>query len=108
MGGIIRSWTAKATVDNTARYVSYFERTLGPELLALDGFRGATISTGREPDAQGHTLIRVVTRWSTMEAIGKFAGDTPSKAVIEPEAKALLASYDEEVVHTDERLTIVG
>jgi heme-degrading monooxygenase HmoA len=108
MGGILRSWTARATTENVPRYVSYFERTLGPELLGLDGFRGATISTGREPDAEGHTLIRVVTRWASMEAIGKFAGDTPSRAVVEPAARALLASFDEDVLHTDERLTIVA
>ena len=108
MGGILRSWTARATAENVSRYVSYFERTLGPELLALDGFRGATISTGREPDAEGHILIRVVTRWASMDAIGKFAGDTPARAVVEPAAKALLATFDEEVIHTDERLTIVG
>jgi hypothetical protein len=41
----------------------------------------------------------VLTLWDSMEAIRRFAGPEPNKAVIEPEARAALASFDEYVTH---------
>jgi hypothetical protein len=41
----------------------------------------------------------VLTLWESMGAIRKFAGVKPEKAVIEPEAKAILTSFDESVTH---------
>jgi hypothetical protein len=34
-----------------------------------------------------------------MEAVGKFAGVKPEKAVVEPEARAALTDFDETVTH---------
>jgi hypothetical protein len=34
-----------------------------------------------------------------MESVRKFAGDEPEKAVVEPEARAVLTSFDDCVTH---------
>jgi hypothetical protein len=43
-----------------------------------------------------------------MEAIGRFAGDQPERAVVEPEARALLSSFADEVVHWTVRVSTLG
>ena len=41
----------------------------------------------------------MVTRWTSIEAIRGFAGEDLERAVVEPEARALLVSFDERVQH---------
>ena len=41
----------------------------------------------------------VLTLWESMEAVRKFAGPTAEKAVVDPEAQAVLTSYDEFAMH---------
>jgi len=43
-----------------------------------------------------------------MGAIGRFAGDQPERAVVEPEARALLSSFADEVVHWTVRVSTLG
>ena len=41
----------------------------------------------------------VLTFWDSMAAVRRFAGADSEKAVVEPEARAILASFDESVTH---------
>jgi len=41
----------------------------------------------------------VLTLWESMEAVRRFAGDEPEKAVVEPQAQAVLTSFDNSVTH---------
>lgn len=93
---IARRFTARASPANASRYVSYFRETLTPELRKIPGHLGAMVMT-RESD--GMTDITVLTYWESQESIARFAGATPSEAVVEPEARALFASFDDEVTH---------
>jgi len=43
----------------------------------------------------------VLSLWESMEAIRKFAGAEPAKAVVEPEARATLTDCDDFVTHFD-------
>jgi heme-degrading monooxygenase HmoA len=105
---VLRTWSARATPSNADRYVEFFERSLARELRAIAGFRGARVSTRQEPDASGAVVIDVVTEWASMEAIRRFAGATPERAVVEPEARTLLLSWDERVAHHGLRLRVAG
>jgi hypothetical protein len=89
---VFRTWSARANPDNATRYAEYFDRVLRPQLEAIEGFRGADVSV-----VAGD--IRVVTRWESMAAIARFAGDPIDRAVVEPEARALLLAFDDKVVH---------
>jgi len=41
----------------------------------------------------------VLTLRESMEAVRRFAGDEPEKAVVEPQAQAVLTSFDNSVTH---------
>jgi len=48
---------------------------------------------------EGAVELVVLTLWESMEAVRKFAGKEPEKAVVEPEARAVLTSFDDSVTH---------
>lgn len=95
MNGIARTWRALATRQGADAYVRYFDQTLRPELAALAGYRGAVVL--RQDGDQ--TRIVVITRWASLDAVRAFAGDAVMRAVVEPEARALLLSFDDSVEH---------
>jgi heme-degrading monooxygenase HmoA len=98
---IARYWTARATVEGARAYVDFFQRTLVPQLARLEGHRGALVFDRPLDDG---VEITVLTLWESMEAIGRFAGATPERAVVEPEARAILRDYDDRVRHLTLRL----
>ena len=93
---IARSWTACATQDGARDYVDYFRKTLTPALAQLPGFLRAEIFEGKRGEL---VELVVMTRWASLEAIRGFAGEDFERAVVEPEARTLLVSFDERVQH---------
>jgi mannose-6-phosphate isomerase-like protein (cupin superfamily) len=99
---IARRWRAWA--DGTANanaYAEHFERSVRPRLESTGGFVDATVE--RVEDDGGRTEIVVVTRWESIDAVRAFAGDDVEAAVVEPDARALLAEVDERVRHVELR-----
>lgn len=45
--------------------------------------------------------IAVETRWESMDAVRGFAGEAVERAVVEPEARAFLRAFDEQVTHAE-------
>jgi heme-degrading monooxygenase HmoA len=95
---IARSWTGHAPLDDPDSYPSFLLEVVRPQLEALDGFCGLYLLRRPGSDAIEY---RVITLWDSMDAIRAFAGDEPGRAVVEPEARAALASFDREVRHYD-------
>jgi mannose-6-phosphate isomerase-like protein (cupin superfamily) len=96
---IARRWTARAEGSEQAdAYVAHFEHTVRPHLESTEGFLGATIELIRDDDG---SEIVVVTRWASMDAIRAFAGEDIDLAVVEPEARAVLAQFDTRVRHIE-------
>jgi heme-degrading monooxygenase HmoA len=95
---IARCWSARATPDGARAYVAYFRNTLAPELAAIPGHRGALVFESRAADL---IEITVQTFWDSMAAVERFAGADRDRAVVEPEARAMLASFDDSVVHRE-------
>ncbi len=93
---IARSWSARATPGGARAYVDYFRATLAPALARLPGYLGASILEGSRGDL---VELLVITRWRSLDAIRGFAGDDHELAVVEPEARAVLVSFDERVQH---------
>jgi mannose-6-phosphate isomerase-like protein (cupin superfamily) len=102
-GGVIaRRWRGWADgPENANLYEAHFESAVWPRLESTDGFLGATLE--RVEGADGRTEIVVVTRWASMEAIEAFAGDDVDVAVVEPDARAVLAEFDTHVRHIEVR-----
>jgi heme-degrading monooxygenase HmoA/uncharacterized protein YciI len=95
-GPILRMWKARSTFDRSGDYVQHATKKVFPTLRAIEGHRGAYLLR-RAVD--GATEFVVLTLWESMEAVRKFAGKEPEKALVEPEARAALTSFDDFVTH---------
>jgi heme-degrading monooxygenase HmoA len=103
---IARSWTGLCPNGEAAdRYARHLAETVLPDLEALDGHRGALLL---RRDAAGGVEVRVVTFWSSLEAIDRFAGPERERAVVEPAAQAVLDEYADEVEHFDVVIDTTG
>ncbi len=95
-GMILRQWTARTTPENAPLYARHVTTKVFPALARIQGHRGAYLLQ-RE---RGETMeIVVFTLWDSMDAVRKFAGAEAEKAVVEPEAQAVLTDFDKTVTH---------
>jgi heme-degrading monooxygenase HmoA len=93
---IARLWRARIDASRVKDYAAYFEEHLRPALGELPGYRGAQVLF----NGTAHPCeIVVVTWWTSLNAIQRFAGNDPSRAVIGEEARRMLLSVDETVTH---------
>lgn len=93
---ILRTWRARAVAGKAGQYVQHATSKVFPALAAIEGYRGAYLLR-RHTD--GDVEIMVLTLWDSMDAVRRFAGAAPEKAVVDPEARALLTSFDDSVTH---------
>jgi hypothetical protein len=78
------------------RYPRHLLDKVRPELERIEGFRGLFLVERRHGD---EVEFVVQTLWDSMDAIRGFAGPNPDKAVVEPDAAAVLLRFDEMVDH---------
>jgi heme-degrading monooxygenase HmoA len=91
---IVRRFTARASATNAQTYFSFFKDMLTPKLRTIPGHhRALVLSQKTDADVE----ITVLTFWESMDAISLFAGANLTKAVVEPEARALFSSFNDEV-----------
>jgi heme-degrading monooxygenase HmoA len=95
---IARTWRASATRDRRDAYPEHFRRRVVPELRAVAGFLGADLLARDTADAVEFTVL---TRWESMDAIRRFAGEDPERAVVDPDAAAVLRTFDSRVTHDE-------
>ena len=93
---ILRMWKGQATPEKAEKYVHHATKNVFPELRAIAGHRGAYLL--RRP-VKGAVEFVVLTLWDSMDAVRRFAGAKPEKAVVAADAQALLSSFDEVVSH---------
>ncbi len=93
---IVRLWRGRATPANAAAYARHVTERVFPSLAGIPGHRGAYLL---RRETEGQVEFLAVTLWASMEAVRQFAGDRPERAVVEPEARAILARYDDVVQH---------
>ena len=70
--------------------------TVFPSLKRLAGHRGAWLLR-RQVDDQ--TEFLALTLWESLDSIRAFAGDDITTAIVEPEARAVLADFDDFAHH---------
>jgi len=95
---IVRTWSATATSAGAESYSRYFAGTLLPQLRTLPGFEGAYLLR-RDLGEEGTVELTTHTFWESLEAIRAFAGDDVARSVVEPEAQAMLTSFDPTAAH---------
>lgn len=94
---VARVWSGVTAGGADAEaYVAFLTGRVLPSLERIAGHRGAQVLRRRTPG--GEEFI-VTTFWDSMDAVRAFAGDNPERAVVEPEARALLARFDPAVRH---------
>jgi hypothetical protein len=91
---IWRGWAA--TREKAAAYQRHVTGKVFPALPAVAGHRGALLL--RRED-EGRIEFLAMTLWASPEAIRGFAGDDIERAVVEPEARAVLAGFDDVARH---------
>ncbi len=95
-GMILRLWKGQVTPEKAEKYVQHATENVFPELRAIAGHRGAYLLRRA---VNGAVEFVVLTLWDSMDAVRKFAGAKPEKAVVAPQAQALLSSFDDFVSH---------
>lgn len=88
-----RGWTAAADADT---YVDYLHETGLKEYRDTPGNRGAWILRRIEGDRAEFVTL---TFWDDMEAVKRFAGDEPERAVYYPEDERFLVDREDTVSH---------
>jgi heme-degrading monooxygenase HmoA len=92
---IARMWSARADQSRADDYAHHFRSAVLPQLRAVSGFVRASLMARRLGD---ETCFTVLTLWRSMEAVKGFAGEDPSRAVVDT-AAAALTSFDGFVIH---------
>ncbi len=94
---VARLWRGVAAGGAQAQaYLRHLEGNVLPALEKIAGYRGVRVLRREE---EGRIELVVMTFWESMDAVRRFAGADPERAVVEPEARAVLAQFDGFVRH---------
>src|SRR5512143_1860097 len=93
---IARLWRGEADAAKADAYFRHVTGTVFPALKDLSGHRGAWLL---RREAGDRTEFLAVTLWESRKAIEAFAGRDIDKAIVEPEARAVLAAFDDFATH---------
>jgi len=93
---IARIWRGQATNAKADAYFRHATATVFPSLKDLAGHRGAWLLRRQ---ADGQTEFLALTLWESLDSIRAFAGDDIATAIVEPEARAVLADFDDFARH---------
>ena len=97
---IVRMWRGQARAANADAYERFVTTKVFAELPAIQGHRGAYLLKRPISTANGDEVEFIaVTLWESLASIRGFAGEKIDRAVIEPEARAVLSSFDDFVRH---------
>jgi heme-degrading monooxygenase HmoA len=93
---IARLWHGWTSRDNADAYERFLRERMFPSIHRVPGFLGADLL---RRDAGDEIAFVTITRFESLDAVRAFAGEDYEQAVIEPEARALLARHDERSEH---------
>jgi heme-degrading monooxygenase HmoA len=96
---IARIWRGWAESIATADlYEEFLRSSFLPSIHSIEGYRGASVVrriVGREVE------FMTITRFASLEAIRKFAGEDYEAAHVAPRARELLSRFDARCQHFD-------
>ena len=93
---ISRHWKAIAKAGEADAYVRHLQTETFSRLAAIPGFIRATVL---RREVKTGTEFQIVTIWESMDAVRSFAGPEPEIAVVPMTVQALMACYEDRVVH---------
>lgn len=95
---IVRTWTARTTLDRESSYLEKVKAIVLPHLQAVNGYLGSQFLRRRDGD---RIDIIVLTYWGSMEAAKLLSGDKTDHIYLPPEIEATLEDYDDHALHFD-------
>lgn len=95
---IVRTWRCRPHLEQVDAYYEYLTGVVFAGLTKIQGHRGAQLLR-RVTDGQVEFVA--VSYWDTVAAIKEYAGENIDLAMVKPEARAMLAWFDESVYHYD-------
>ena len=95
---IARIWRGRAVTEKAGDYQRHFTSHVAPHLKELTGHRGAYLLRGED---DGEVEFLAVTLWDSIESVRAFSGQNPDVAIVEPEGRAALSSFDDFARHYD-------
>jgi heme-degrading monooxygenase HmoA len=93
---IARTWRGATRAADADRYLEYLRATGFPGYRGVEGNRGVLALRRVEGDRAEFLLV---TLWESEEAVRRFAGDAPGRAVFYPEDERFLVERDDHVTH---------
>jgi heme-degrading monooxygenase HmoA len=94
---ILRKWSSRIRTEDRQAYVDYVLETGGHDYAKTPGNLGYQVLTRDLGD--GTTAITTLSWWTSMQAIGKFAGPEPEVARYYPEDDRFLIEKPRHVEH---------
>jgi heme-degrading monooxygenase HmoA len=95
---IARLWHGWTNRDNADAYETLLRTKILPGIHRVPGHEGAYLL---RRDAGDEVEFITLTFFTTMDAVRAFAGEDYEVAVVPPEARKLLARFDQRSVHYD-------
>lgn len=95
---IARTWRGATAAEDGETYVEYLHETGFAQYRATPGNRGV-LALRRVVDGRAEFLL--LTLWESAEAIRRFAGADPGRAMFYPEDERFLVEKDDRVDHFD-------
>jgi heme-degrading monooxygenase HmoA len=93
---ISRQWRGLAHAQHAERYAEHLRSETFPQLRAIDGFVGAQLL--QRHVEQGVEFL-VVTQWTSLAAIQRFAGTDAEAAVVPEKVQKMMIDFDRRVRH---------
>ena len=93
-----RVWHGWTEPENADAYERLLRGAILPGIHRVTGYNGAYLL--RRP-AGNEVEFVTITLWDSMEAVRAFAGPEGRTAVVPPEARKLLARFDDGSLHYD-------
>jgi heme-degrading monooxygenase HmoA len=93
---ISRQWRGLARAEQACAYEDHLRTETFPALRKMEGFVDASILKRRLPSG---VECLIVTRWTSMAAIEKFAGADTEVAVVPANVRRMMVEFDERVRH---------
>jgi len=93
---IARLWRGWTTPENSDAYEEFLRTKMFPSIHRVQGYLGAELL---RREAGDEVAFVTITRFESLDAVRAFAGDDYEQAVVEPEARELLARFDDRSEH---------
>ncbi len=93
---IARLWHGWTTPENADAYEEFLRTKMFPSIHRVQGYLGADLL---RREAGDEVAFVTITRFESLGAVRAFAGEDYEQAVVEPEARELLARFDDRSEH---------